>query len=572
MDSEKRLLVAIVLSLGIYLLFQALLPPPPTPEGGSPPPTPIATPEPEAPPAAPLLPPAEGAEPIPVAERLTTAVEGPGWKAELTNVGAGPVDWTLDEYEKPVAGHWIFGWIFDCVRGDCGPSPLACGDLGAIDLVQREGGSAVRSWFTASAAPPVLAGPEEVIGTPDSGLIAYRRSEGPLWVTTRWRLPEGGSGREGSYLVGYEVTVENRSAAPVPIEPRFAVVDRIPPETGGRYDVVRHVSAYVDGGVETWKPGKLDEKGTVSEPGPVQWGGLGDNYFLSVLVPPPDGAPMAFQAGVIPRSGGGVEEFDEYYGAIQYPAATLAPGQAMTWKHGLFMGPKQLDVLEAAGPSLGEAVDFGWFGAIARPLLWLLGALYGLVGSWGVAIILLTVLVKLAVFPLDQRSYKSMKEMQILQPKINELREKYKDEREKLNLEILQLYREHKVNPLGGCLPILIQMPIWFALYRVLWNSIELYNSRFLYFCDLTQRDPIAVLPLLLTGAMFLQQKMSPQPQDPSQAAVMRWMPIFFGVLMFTMPAGLVLYIFVSTLLRMAQQYLVNRGGGRPAAPAQAAG
>ena len=208
-------------------------------------------------------------------------------------------------------------------------------------------------------------------------------------------------------------------------------------------------------------------------------------------------------------------------------------------------------------------MQYGVFSIIARPMLFLLNLMHSLVGSWGLAIILLTVIVKLLVFPLDQASYKSMRKMRDVGPLMTEIREKYKNDSQRQQQEMMALYKEKGINPLSGCLPMMIQMPIWFALYRVLWNSIELYQVPFLYFCDLTVRDPLCIFPLAIMGVMFVQQKMSPQPAttDASQQMMMKYMPLFIGFIMFALPSGLVVYILVSSILRLLQQWFVNRGG-----------
>jgi len=239
---------------------------------------------------------------------------------------------------------------------------------------------------------------------------------------------------------------------------------------------------------------------------------------------------------------------------------TLEPGESRSFKFKLWTGPKELDGLQDAGLRMETAIDFGIFGVLSLPILAFLKFLNGLIGSWGLAIIALTVCIKLALFPLSQKSYRSMKGMQALQPEINELKEKHGDDKEALNREMMELWKSHGVNPMGGCLPMIIQMPIWFALYRVLWNSVELYQQPFLYFCDLSLRDPLGVFPLVLGVTMFAQQKFTPNTAtDPTQKMVMKFMPIFFSVIMFSLPAGLVVYILINNILSIAQQWVIHR-------------
>jgi YidC/Oxa1 family membrane protein insertase len=237
------------------------------------------------------------------------------------------------------------------------------------------------------------------------------------------------------------------------------------------------------------------------------------------------------------------------------------------WRFAVFVGPKDLKSLDLErGPNgtevhLGEAIEFGWLAILCRPMLWLMQIFFSVFGNWGVAIILLTVVVKLLTLYWTQKSMRSMKEMQRLKPKMDELRERFKDDKERLNQELMSLYKVHKVNPLGGCLPMLIQMPIWFALYRTLGNAVELYRSDFIFWVkDLTSPDPYYILPLALGVAMYGQQAISPQPMEGTQAKVMKYfMPGMFTVMMIALPSGLTLYIFVNTLLTMVHQWYMNK-------------
>jgi YidC/Oxa1 family membrane protein insertase len=245
------------------------------------------------------------------------------------------------------------------------------------------------------------------------------------------------------------------------------------------------------------------------------------------------------------------------------PAKNLAPGEVVSWTFKLWSGPKTLDGLKKAEMSMASAVDFGVFGLVAIPILYFLKFLHGILGSWGYAIIVLTMFVKLLLFPLTQKQYRSMKAMQDLNPEIAELRESLKDDKEALNKQMMALFQERGVNPMGGCLPMIVQMPIWFALYRVLWMSADLYQVPFLYFCDLTLQDPVGILPTLMAVTMYITTKMNQSPtMDPTQQRIMTLMPVMFGFIMFTLPAGLVLYIFVNNILSILQQWVIKRGIG----------
>jgi YidC/Oxa1 family membrane protein insertase len=222
-----------------------------------------------------------------------------------------------------------------------------------------------------------------------------------------------------------------------------------------------------------------------------------------------------------------------------------------------FVGPKDISVLESADPLLLKMVKFGIFSAIAKPLLITMKWFYGIVGNWGWSIILLTLLVRMIVMPLHIMSFKSMKAMQKVQPLIQSLRDRYKDDQMTLNREMMALMKKHKVNPMGGCLPMLLQIPVFFALYRVFSESIELYQAPFIFWIsDLSLKDPFFVLPILMAAVMYLQQKMTPSTMDPAQAKVMQFMPLIFSFMMISLPSALTLYMFVSTFFGILQQYL----------------
>lgn len=222
-----------------------------------------------------------------------------------------------------------------------------------------------------------------------------------------------------------------------------------------------------------------------------------------------------------------------------------------------FVGPKDISVLESVDPIFLKLIKFGFFSAIAKPLLITMKWINSLIGNWGWSIIILTLLVRMIVMPLHVMSFRSMKAMQKVQPMIQSLREKYKEDPMTLNKEMMDLMKRHKVNPMGGCLPMLLQIPVFFALYRVFSESIELYQSPFvLWIHDLSMKDPYFVLPVLMAAVMYLQQKMTPSTMDPAQAKVMQFMPLLFSFMMISLPSALTLYMFVSTFFGILQQYL----------------
>ncbi len=229
-------------------------------------------------------------------------------------------------------------------------------------------------------------------------------------------------------------------------------------------------------------------------------------------------------------------------------------------EYSAFIGPKSYTILSEVDQGLARVVDFGFFESIARQILLMLKWFYGLVGNWGVAIILLTILVRFLVLPFNIYSYKSMKAMQVIQPQMQAIREKYKNDQAKQQQEIMALMREHKVNPLGGCLPVLLQFPIFIALYQVLGNSIELYQAPFgLWIHDLSLKDPYYILPVLMGLTIFIQQKITPNTMDPAQAKIMMMMPILFTFFMLSLPSGLTLYMFVGAVFSVLQQLYFMR-------------
>ena len=260
---------------------------------------------------------------------------------------------------------------------------------------------------------------------------------------------------------------------------------------------------------------------------------------------------------------------------------TLAPGTEKTYAYELFYGPKKLTLLKEIGYNLEKIINFGWFDVIAKPTLYLLNWLYSIFGNYGIAIILVTVILKALFWPITQKGLKSMKNMQKLQPKMVKIKEKYKDDAARMNQEVMNLYKTYKVNPLGGCLPMVLQIPVFFALYKVLLQSIELRHAPFmLWITDLSAPDRLylgfdipylgglPVLTLLMGASMFLQQKMTPTTADPTQAKIMMFLPVIFTFMFLNFASGLVLYWFVNNLLSILQQYMINRQ--KKSAPATA--
>uniref|UniRef100_A0A831XMM9 Membrane protein insertase YidC n=1 Tax=Geobacter metallireducens TaxID=28232 RepID=A0A831XMM9_GEOME len=282
-----------------------------------------------------------------------------------------------------------------------------------------------------------------------------------------------------------------------------------------------------------------------------QWSGFADKYFLSAVAA--QGGSIA-SAAVRSTPRGMLEN------TITAPETSLNPGESKAVAYRLYFGPKDLDILKAQGNGLERAIDLGWFAMLAKPLLHSLKFFYKYVHNYGIAIIIITVILKIIFYPLTHSSYKSMKEMQKLQPKMQELREKFKNDRDAMNKAIMELYQTHKVNPVGGCLPMLVQIPVFFALYKALMFSIELRHAPFmLWIQDLAGKDPYYVTPIIMGITMVIQQKMTPSQMDPMQQKMMMALPVVFTFMFLNFPSGLVLYWLVNNVLTIVQQYYINK-------------
>jgi len=281
------------------------------------------------------------------------------------------------------------------------------------------------------------------------------------------------------------------------------------------------------------------------------WVGLVQHYFVSAWIPK-TGLDREFYT----------KKLGENIFSIGSVSALgkIAPGASLDVTAQYYAGPQTQEYLKKTAPGLEYTVDYGWLTVIASPLFWVLSAIEKLVGNWGVAIIMLTVLLKAIFFPLSAASYRSMAQMRELAPRLQSLKEKFGDDRQKMQQAMMELYKTEKINPMGGCLPILIQIPVFISLYWVLMGTVELRHAPFmLWIHDLAAKDPLYVLPVLMAISMFVQTKLNPKPTDPVQAKVMMIMPIVFSVFFFFFPAGLVLYWLVNNILSIAQQWQINR-------------
>ncbi len=281
------------------------------------------------------------------------------------------------------------------------------------------------------------------------------------------------------------------------------------------------------------------------------WVAIIQHYFVSAWAPPQDQQNLYYATTDSQN-----RNVAAFAGATQNLAAD---GQARLGAT-LYMGPKVQDYLEQVAPNLKLTVDFGWLWFIANPLFWLLDQIHDLLGNWGWSIVVLTIVVKMALWPLSAKAYKSMGRMRKLGPEMQRLKEQYGDDRQKMSQEMMKFYQKEKINPLGGCLPILVQMPVFIALYWMLLESVELRHAPFIFWIqDLSVKDPYFILPILMGASMFVQQQLNPTPPDPMQAKIMKMLPIVFTFFFLWFPAGLVIYWVVNNVISIAQQYVITR-------------
>jgi YidC/Oxa1 family membrane protein insertase len=279
------------------------------------------------------------------------------------------------------------------------------------------------------------------------------------------------------------------------------------------------------------------------------WVAMSQHYFLSAWIPE-KGAEYNYQSRKLNGN---------YIVGFLSPDFSVPAGESKTVTANFFAGPKDQEIMELADQDLDLTVDYGVLWWIASPLYMLLKWVYGLVGNWGLAIIGITIIVKAALFQLNAKAFKSMAKMRKFGPEMTRLKELYGDDRQKMSQEMMKLYQKEKINPLGGCLPIVAQMPIFIALYWVLMESVDLRHAEFLYLADLSVKDPYFILPIIMGASMFIQQMLNPTPPDPMQAKIMKMLPIMFTFFFLWFPAGLTLYWVVNNILSIAQQYLINK-------------
>lgn len=461
-------------------------------------------------------------------------------EVELTSDGGVPTSWKILGYRQ---------------SADAG-SPI-------IDLVALEKG--LTSPLSLSFAGANFNFPQkprfELTAADDSHVVfKWRSSEAEITKTITFK--------PGSYLADISIDIKNLTSHALEGRPMLTWSGVTPPvKKEGFFSFLKQPSpdnkvpvSYVNGKVH-----RQENIAKIAKPseqqGQVLWSGLESRYFLGAVIPRVQGQGLSSEYGLteLPDAPAGSRGM---WAAVALPSIALPAGASASALFSAYAGPKEIGMLKDAGVRLEEAIDYGWFTVVAVPILYLLRFFHGAIGNWGVAIILLTIFVKLLLHPINVKSLKSMKAMQALQPKLKELQQKFKDDKQRLNQETMLLFRSHKVNPMGGCLPMLLQFPIYIALYKVLWNSIELYHAPFVWFYkDLSAPDPYLITPILLGIFMVAQQKLMPSTSaDPAQQKMMMLMPVMFSVFMLFLPVGLVVYILINTAMSVSQQYMYNKG------------
>ncbi len=371
---------------------------------------------------------------------------------------------------------------------------------------------------------------------------------------------------KGPYQLWVTTRVRNLGTSPRRVRVREAVFHYVPRKLEGKRLLAARSRHRADGvclhGAD--EVVRKDRKTLLQPHGygpPAGWAGVETTYFAKVVAA---GKGMAERCQLWSDDrylpGHSEPHGSLFHVRLKLKAEEIPPGGEGRWRALAYFGPKEPKALAAAGHRLKLLVNLGWFAFIGEYLVGLLGWFHGLVGNWGLAIILLTVFVKLLLFPLTESSFRSMARMRRLKPEMDRINERYKDEPEKKGVAIMELYRKHRINPLGGCLPTLLQIPVWFALYRSLSTNIELYHAEFaLWWTDLSAPDPYFVLPVAVGALMFVQQKLTPSTMDPAQAKMMMYlMPAMMTAFLLFLPAGLCLYILTNSSLSIAQQRYID--------------
>jgi YidC/Oxa1 family membrane protein insertase len=371
------------------------------------------------------------------------------------------------------------------------------------------------------------------------------------WSNTEITVDKIYTFHRGSYVIDVTYQINNASGSELAPSVYYQIMHDSESNQGSTFSPTFTGGAYYTDEGKFKKVNFSDmEKANLSLKSKDGWIGIIQHYFASAWIPK-EGTSNEFYTKQLSSK--------IYAVGVVNPVTKVAPGASVNVTAKLFAGPQVEADLNAAAPGLEYTVDYGWLTVIAKPLFWLLSKIYSFVGNWGVAIILLTILLKAAFFKLSATSYRSMAQMREMAPRMQAMKEKFGDDKQKLQQAMMEMYRKEKINPLSGCLPILVQIPVFIALYWVLLGAVELRHAPFFaWITDLSAKDPYYILPILMGASMIVQTSLNPAPTDPIQAKVMKIMPVVFSIFFFFFPAGLVLYWLVNNILSIAQQWYIN--------------
>jgi YidC/Oxa1 family membrane protein insertase len=505
--------------------------------------------------------------PVPASQQATTqAADSVPGSANSAAVPSAPTSVSASPGAVPAAGKPVSQAAVLKVRTDLVAAEISAhgGDLVRLELLKHQAHDKPGEHFVlldpahAYAAQSGLIGAgmpnHKSIWTLPAGSLELKDGANELRVPLEAAVEGGGKVvktyvfKRGSYLVDVEHRIVDL-AAPAGIHAYFQLTrdDKSPEGSGGAMSTATFTGAAIYTDQDKFKKVEFKEFGEKNKyPAKADngWVAMVQHYFFSAWIPP----------------AGEREYFTRKLDGNLFATGLVLPFAGDALSVPLYAGPQEQDKLEKIAPGLELVVDYGWLTMIAAPLFWVLEWIYKLVGNWGWAIIGLTILIKAVFFPLSAASYKSMAKMRVLTPKLMKLKETYADDKQRMNQEMMELYKREKVNPLGGCLPILVQIPVFIALYWVLLGTVEMRGAPWLgWITDLSVKDPYYILPLIMGVSMFVQTKLNPTPPDPIQAKIVLWMPIIFTGMFLFFPAGLVLYWTVNNVLSIAQQWQVNR-------------
>ena len=425
-----------------------------------------------------------------------------------------------------------------------------------LDLLVAESGLQSRAGIPAPTHKEPMAVEQNEYTLGDTGEVKVPftwKSDSGVVITKTYTF------KADSYVIDLDYTVDNQSAEPYVVN-QYRQLKRKP---GTKDEKQQFVNTYIGAVVSNTEDvyNKVDfgdiEDENFNQDVTNGWVAMIEHYFATAWVPDENEKNNAYSLFV---DNANPADFDHYVIGMVSGSQTISPGAQGNFHSTLYAGPKIQDKLAEVADNLELTVDFGFLTIIAQPLFWLLKTIHGFVGNWGWAIVLTVLVIKALLYKLSEAAYKSMARMKKLQPKMAQLKERHGDDRAAMGQATMELYKKEKVNPLGGCLPMLVQMPIFIGLYWALLESVELRQAPWiLWIEDLSIRDPYFILPVLMAAAMYFQQKLNPAPVDPIQAKVMQFLPLIFGVFFALFPAGLVLYWVVNNILSIAQQWYITR-------------